>query len=47
MPTARGFSRAVLFGRSVYVVGGAPAAGSSHDSAGSKVVERFEAQCPP
>jgi N-acetylneuraminic acid mutarotase len=47
MPTARGFARAVLFGRSVYVVGGAPAAGSSHDSAGSNVVERFEAQCPP
>jgi N-acetylneuraminic acid mutarotase len=41
MPTARNFARAVLFGDSVYIVGGSPTAGSSHSSAGSAVVERF------
>ena len=47
MPTARSFARAVLFGESVYVVGGARVAGSSHDAIGSAVVERFDAQCRP
>lgn len=41
MPTPRTFARAVVFGDSVYVVGGSPTAGSSHSSAGSGVVERF------
>jgi N-acetylneuraminic acid mutarotase len=45
MPTARNFARAVVFDRAVYVVGGSQAAGSSHESAGSNIVERFSASC--
>lgn len=41
MPHARNFARAVLFDGSVYVVGGSTAAGSSHASAGSAIVESF------
>jgi N-acetylneuraminic acid mutarotase len=41
MPTPRNFARAVLFKGSVYTVGGSISAGSSHASAGSRVVERF------
>lgn len=46
MPTPRSFARAVTLGGAVYVVGGSPAAGSSHDSTGSTVVERFDGACP-
>lgn len=45
MPTARNFARAVNFKNAVYVVGGSPLPGSSHESAGSAVVESFMANC--
>lgn len=45
LPTARNFARAVKLGQTVYVVGGSPTAGDSHESAGSAVVERFLAPC--
>jgi N-acetylneuraminic acid mutarotase len=45
MPHARNFARAVVFERGVYVVGGSPTAGSSHASAGSKIVESYSATC--
>ncbi|WP_161974422.1 Kelch repeat-containing protein [Piscinibacter terrae] len=45
MPTARNFARAVVRDGSVYVVGGSRAAGSSHESAGSAIVEAFSAPC--
>jgi N-acetylneuraminic acid mutarotase len=45
MPTARNFARAVVREGSVYVVGGSKAAGSSHASAGSAIVEVFSAPC--
>ena len=41
MPTPRNYARAVLFKGSVYTIGGSLSAGSSHASAGSRVVERF------
>lgn len=41
MPTARNYARAVLLNDAVYVVGGNRVAGSSHNSAGSRIVERF------
>ena len=45
MPHARNFARAVLFKGGVYVVGGSPTAGTSHASAGSKIVESYRASC--
>jgi N-acetylneuraminic acid mutarotase len=45
MPHARNFARAVLFKGGVYVVGGSPTAGSSHASAGSRIVESYSAGC--
>jgi len=45
MPTARNFARAVVREGSVYVVGGSKAAGSSHASAGSAIVEVFSSPC--
>jgi len=45
MPTARNFARAVVRDGAVYVVGGSREAGSSHESAGSAIVERFSAAC--
>lgn len=45
MPTARDFARAVNFQDAVLVVGGSRYPGSSHESAGSTVVERFEPGC--
>ena len=45
MPHARNFARAVLFKGAVYVVGGSPTAGSSHASAGSKLVESYRVKC--
>ena len=45
MPHARNFARAVAFKGSVYVVGGSPTAGTSHASAGSRIVETFTARC--
>lgn len=47
MPTPRNFARAVALRGAIYVVGGSPVPGSSHASAGSTVVERFELPCPP
>ena len=47
MPTARNFARAVVFEGAVYVVGGSREAGSSHSSAGSDVVERYQAGKSP
>jgi N-acetylneuraminic acid mutarotase len=41
MPTARNYARAVVFKDAVYVVGGSKRPGASHNSPGSKVVERF------
>jgi N-acetylneuraminic acid mutarotase len=41
MPTPRNFARAVLFKGVIYTVGGSLTAGSSHASAGSRVVESF------
>jgi N-acetylneuraminic acid mutarotase len=43
MPAARNYARAVPFRGSVYLVGGNPAVGMSHSSAGSTIVERFRA----
>ena len=43
MPTARNYARAVPLKGSVYLVGGNPTVGMSHSSAGSTLVERFEA----
>jgi N-acetylneuraminic acid mutarotase len=45
MPHARNFARAVLFRGGIYVVGGSPTAGTSHASAGSRIVERYRASC--
>jgi N-acetylneuraminic acid mutarotase len=45
MPTPRNFARAVLFRGAVLVVGGSLHPGSSHESAGSKVVERYDPGC--
>jgi N-acetylneuraminic acid mutarotase len=42
--TPRGYARAVAFGDGVLVVGGSTAAGASHASEGSAVVERFTAK---
>jgi hypothetical protein len=44
LPTARAYARAVPFADGVLVVGGSTAAGASHSSQGSAVVERFEAE---
>jgi N-acetylneuraminic acid mutarotase len=41
MPTPRSFARAVAAGDGILVVGGSTAAGASHSSQGSKVVERY------
>jgi N-acetylneuraminic acid mutarotase len=41
LPTPRSYARAVTVGDKVLVVGGSTAAGASHSSQGSKVVERF------
>lgn len=46
MPTPRNFARALRMGAAIYVVGGSPTAGSSHESAGSAVVERLDLPCP-
>jgi N-acetylneuraminic acid mutarotase len=43
MPTARNYARAVPFRGSVYLIGGNPTVGMSHSSAGSTIVERFQA----
>jgi N-acetylneuraminic acid mutarotase len=45
MPVARDFARAVNFQGAVYVIGGSRFPGSSHESAGSNVVERFDPGC--
>lgn len=45
MPHARNFARAVLLHGTVYVVGGSPTAGSSHASAGSRIVESYRKSC--
>jgi N-acetylneuraminic acid mutarotase len=45
MPAARNFARAVNFQGAVLVVGGSLHPGSSHESAGSNVVERFDPGC--
>ena len=45
MHTARNYARAVGFKGSVYLVGGNPTVGMSHSSAGSTIVERFDADC--
>jgi N-acetylneuraminic acid mutarotase len=45
MPTPRNFARAVVFDSAVLVVGGSLVPGSSHASAGSTVVERFDPPC--
>lgn len=45
MPVARDFARAVDFQGAVFVVGGSRSPGSSHESAGSNVVERFDPGC--
>ena len=45
MPTPRDFARAVLFRGAVLVVGGSLNPGSSHESAGSRIVERFDPGC--
>jgi len=45
MPVARDFARAVKFQGAVLVVGGSRFPGSSHESAGSNVVERFDPGC--
>jgi N-acetylneuraminic acid mutarotase len=47
LPTPRNFARAVLFRGAVLVVGGSPVPGSSHSSAGSRTVERFDPGCHP
>jgi N-acetylneuraminic acid mutarotase len=45
MQHARNFARAVVFKRSVFVAGGSPTAGTSHASAGSRIVESYHAPC--
>lgn len=45
MPSARNFARAVAFKGAVFVVGGSPTAGTSHASAGSRIVESYTARC--
>ena len=45
MPHARNFARAVTFKGRVFVVGGSPTAGTSHASAGSRIVESYRARC--
>jgi N-acetylneuraminic acid mutarotase len=45
LPTARSFARAVTLKGAVFVIGGGLAAGSSHQSPGSAVVERFSRSC--
>ena len=47
MPTPRNFARAVLYGGAVWVAGGSLSPGSSHESAGSRIVERFDPGCRP
>jgi N-acetylneuraminic acid mutarotase len=42
MPSARNYARAVVFGGSVFLIGGNPDVGMSHSSAGSTLVERFQ-----
>jgi N-acetylneuraminic acid mutarotase len=46
MPTARSYARAVVLYDAVYVVGGSRSAGSSHSSAGSRIVERYFVRKP-
>jgi N-acetylneuraminic acid mutarotase len=41
LPKARNYARAVVFRNAVYVVGGSRAAGDSHGSRGSRLVDRF------
>ena len=41
MPTARNYARAVVFRDAIWTVGGSPAAGASHSSVGSNIVERL------
>jgi N-acetylneuraminic acid mutarotase len=43
MPSPRNYARAVVLRNSVYLVGGNPLVGMSHSSAGSTLVERFNA----
>jgi N-acetylneuraminic acid mutarotase len=45
MSSARNYARAVLFGKSVYLVGGNPVVAMSHSAAGSTLVERYDAEC--
>lgn len=45
MPSARNFARAVLYKGNVFVVGGSRTAGTSHASAGSRIVESYRARC--
>ncbi len=45
LPTPRNFARAVLFQGAVLVIGGSLEPGSSHSSAGSRTVERFDPGC--
>jgi N-acetylneuraminic acid mutarotase len=45
LPTPRNFARAVVFEGAVWVIGGSLAPGSSHSSAGSRTVERFDPGC--
>jgi N-acetylneuraminic acid mutarotase len=47
LPTPRNFARAVVFQRAVLVIGGSLEPGSSHSSAGSRTVERFDPACAP
>lgn len=47
LPTPRNFARAVVFQGTVLVVGGSLEPGSSHSSAGSRTVERFDPGCAP
>jgi N-acetylneuraminic acid mutarotase len=42
MLSARNYARAVVFGGSVFLVGGNPDVGMSHSAAGSTLVERFQ-----
>jgi N-acetylneuraminic acid mutarotase len=41
LPTARNYARTVLFRNEIWVIGGSPAAGASHSSVGSRIVEKF------
>jgi N-acetylneuraminic acid mutarotase len=47
LPTPRNFARAVVFQGGVLVIGGSLEPGSSHSSAGSTTVERFDPGCAP